>query len=334
MVTIIYPLNNEVGGISTYTRRILKGLRSKGFIFEELPIKKAEIKILGRSFGGIILQNLKKATRRKIKDLTHALYPRVADKNTDIVTIHDLMPFQYKNIYIKNFIDKYTWFSAYKYAKNWKLLLASTNYGKEKIKEFLGVEDEKIKVLYHSIEHDIFYRVKENPYPDDNKIHVLTVSDFNPRKKLDILYQAISQEKDFTLYHIGPVNGWTERYNILKNMATKTDNIKILGPVSIEKLREYYSNADIFVYLSIDEGFGYPPLEAMACGTNVVVSDIPVFREVYKDQAFYTKDENVMDTIKLALKNKKDPVALKNFTLNYSIDKEINEIINIYNSFE
>ncbi len=82
--------------------------------------------------------------------------------------------------------------------------------------------------------------MKENPYPDDNKIHVLTVSDFNPRKKLDILYQAISQEKDFTLYHIGPVNGWTERYNMLKNIATKTDNIKILGPVSIEKLREYY----------------------------------------------------------------------------------------------
>ncbi len=101
-----------------YTRRILKELRSKGFIFEEFPIKNAEIEILGKSFGGIILQNLKKATKRKIKDLTHALYPRVADKNTNIVTIHDLTQLQYKNIYIKSFIDKYTWLSAYKYAKN------------------------------------------------------------------------------------------------------------------------------------------------------------------------------------------------------------------------
>ncbi len=47
-----------------------------------------------------------------------------------------------------------------------------------------------------------------------------------------------------------------------------------------------------------------------------------------------TKDENVVDTLKFALKNKKDPVMLKDFTLNYSIDKEINELINIYNSFK
>ena len=130
------------------------------------------------------------------------------------------------------------------------------------------------------------------------------------------------------------MNGWNERYNFLKSIAEKTDNIKILGPVKTEMLRKYYSNADIFVYLSIDEGFGLPPLEAMACGTNVVVSDIPVFREVYKDYAFYTKDENVMETIKFALKNRRSENELWKFTLNYSLENEIENLLEIYRSLE
>ncbi len=334
LVTIIYPVINNLTGTNSYTRRIMKGLNREGIPFNKVPVKKVEYSLFGKPVGGIISQVIGSMRPLRAKNVTHALSPEVAKKDTDIVTIHDVIPLQYPDIYIKNIYDRIAWKITFRYAKKWKILLASTKYGREKIIEKLNVDDENVRVVYHSVEHDIFFRDNEDPFPNDGKIHVLTVGDFNPRKKYDVLYKAIEDEKDFVLYHIGPVNGWNERYNFLKSMAEKTDNIKILGPVKPEMLRKYYSNADIFVYLSIDEGFGLPPLEAMACGTNVVVSDIPVFREVYKDYAFYTKDENVMETIKFALKNKRSENDLWKFTLNYSLENEINSLLKIYRSLE
>ena len=60
-----------------------------------------------------------------------------------------------------------------------------------------------------------------------------------------------------------------------------------MGRVSDEELVRLYNQADCFVFPSLYEGFGLPPLEAMACGCPVLVSDIPVEREVCGDAALY-----------------------------------------------
>ena len=77
-----------------------------------------------------------------------------------------------------------------------------------------------------------------------------------------------------TPYHIGPVNSWTERAEMLRETASKAGNIRLLGAVDYETLGRYISDADAFVYISDGEGFGLPPTEALACGTNVVVNDL------------------------------------------------------------
>jgi len=56
-----------------------------------------------------------------------------------------------------------------------------------------------------------------------------------------------------------------------------------------------YSNALCFVYPSLYEGFGLPPLEAQACGSPIVISDIPVFKEIYGDSALYFNPLNPYD---------------------------------------
>src|SRR4029450_4204752 len=56
-------------------------------------------------------------------------------------------------------------------------------------------------------------------------------------------------------------------------------HVRALGRVSWDALVGLYNLADVFLFPSWDEGFGYPPIEAMACGAPVVVSDIPVLRE-------------------------------------------------------
>ena len=65
------------------------------------------------------------------------------------------------------------------------------------------------------------------------------------------------------------------------------DGVRLLGAVDDESLPVLYSGATGFVYPSIYEGFGLPPLEAMASGCPVAVSDIPAHREVCEDMAIY-----------------------------------------------
>jgi len=136
-----------------------------------------------------------------------------------------------------------------------------------------------------------------------------------------------------TLYHIGPVNSWKERAEMLRETASKAGNIRLLGAVDDETLRRYISNADAFVYISDGEGFGLPPIEALACGTNVVVNDLPVFRETIGGIATISDIENFEEAILRTLNNKKSREELVNFSKKYSLKNEIDSLIKLYNEF-
>jgi len=72
-------------------------------------------------------------------------------------------------------------------------------------------------------------------------------------------------------------------------------NVRFIGYVSDNELRALYDQAACLVYPSLYEGFGLPPLEAMACGCPVVVSGIPLFSELYGDAAMTCDPENAAD---------------------------------------
>lgn len=72
------------------------------------------------------------------------------------------------------------------------------------------------------------------------------------------------------------------------------DGVLALGRVSDEVLGALYAHADLFVFLSLIEGFGYPPIEALRAGTPVVCSTLDVFREVCGDMARYASPEDAL----------------------------------------
>ena len=154
----------------------------------------------------------------------------------------------------------------------------------------LGVDDQWLQTAPLTAE-----RRRELGLPER---YLLFVSTIEPRKNVARLLQAYRRMPSDTppLVIVG-AQGWGDALD-MKDL----DDGRILLPGYLElpALRELVSGAALLATPSIDEGFGLPAMEALACGTAVVVSDIPVFREVLAEQATYC-DPYSVDSIAEAL---------------------------------
>jgi glycosyltransferase involved in cell wall biosynthesis len=334
VLTVIYPAIRTSTGTRRYVDRILKGLNDFNYPHKEIGIRKFEISVGGKPVGGILSQKLGMGLHRRVGHPNHSLAAEVSPRDPDIVTIHDIIPLAEGNDFIKGGYDRSAYRMMYGNAFNAKILLVSTSTGKKEMTERIGIEEYRVRVIYHSIDLTKFFPDPSNPYPDDGKMHLVTVGDFNPRKRFDLLYNIISREKDFHLYHIGPTNSWKDRAEKMKRVADAAGNISIMGQVDDSTLRRYLTNADLFVYISDAEGFGYPPIEAMACGTNVVVNDLEVFRETIGDVATISTVDNFQDSIYKALNKKKESAFLVEYVKKFSLAREISSMIELYDEFE
>lgn len=168
----------------------------------------------------------------------------------------------------------------------------------------LSVPPEKVRVIYPWVK-DIFFR----PPPAGPAVmegeYLLFLGLRIPHKNLDGLIQAFLGIADeypgLRIVIAGSrystpdmVDRWRE------NPGLKGKLVEILDPADEEIVR-LFAGAKVFVFPSFVEGFGLPPLEAMASGVPVVCSDIPVFREVYGEAVCYVdpKDSNsIVDGIR------------------------------------
>lgn len=120
--------------------------------------------------------------------------------------------------------------------------------------------------------------------------YLLAVATWEPRKNLELLIHTFLDMKEqgllgeHKLVLVGG-RGWKDRR--LAALLSGNDSVIPLGYVPDEQLAPLYSGAEVFVFPSIYEGFGMPVLEARACGTKVVTSDIPELREAGGGDAIY-----------------------------------------------
>ena len=76
-----------------------------------------------------------------------------------------------------------------------------------------------------------------------------------------------------------------------------------------------------------------PPIEALACGTNVVLNDLPIFKETVGGYGFLSSIEKFGETIQFALKNRRDPEILRTRSMEFATEREIKELISLYEEF-
>jgi glycosyltransferase involved in cell wall biosynthesis len=186
-----------------------------------------------------------------------------------------------------------------KLIKRFDVIVAVSENTKQDIIDLLGINQDKIKVIYPGLNTEFVNIKLSGPKINEVKIkynlpdkYILYLGTVEPRKNVDGLIVAYNEFR--RNYHgfsniklvIAGAKGWKSRkvYCEWKKSEFKKD-ILFLGYIDWQDKAYLYNLADVFVYPSFYEGFGFPPLEAMASGTPVITSFASSLPEVVGDAA-------------------------------------------------
>jgi len=180
---------------------------------------------------------------------------------------------------------------------------------KGELMKYLDVEPSKIEVVYHGVDN-IFQKSPANRILEwkkkkglDNKLIVGYLGSIFNRRHIPVLVEAVEllrrDRPEIVLYIVG--KDLTHPPQDVASLVNK-DWILWEERMENEDIPLFYSALDVFAYISEYEGFGLPPLEALACGTVPVVLNKSSLGEIYQDIAFLS-DEPVIEQVAEALKN-------------------------------
>src|SRR3989338_2882924 len=235
-------------------------------------------------------------------------------KAKKITVVHDLIAYRYPDeLHPKTEFKSATLtispniVETQKIRLNWvkkesDVVLADSLSTKDDLIKFLGIEKDRIRVVYPAI-NVITPSQKEKEtvlsrYNLKASRYILSVGKVEPRKNISRLIEAFSKTKinDVSLVIVGP-EGWD---NKMLETKGRIANISFLGFVPDLDLYALYSQALFFVYPSLYEGFGYPVVEAMSLGCPVAVSNASALAEVAGNSALLFEPTNT-DQIKNTL---------------------------------
>ncbi len=260
-----------------------------------------------------------------------------------VITVHDLAfkslsgAFTKKTILWKNFMTGAS-------IKKANRIIGITNFSKSELNKHYKNISHKIDVVYNGFNrlnktnidmNNVSYNIKKE---SSNK-YILTVSTISPRKNIDTLIKAFNLIKDNHKVNliIGGSNGWLyESIYSLVDSLKLNDRVIFTGRINDDELKYLYKNANVFVYPSLYEGFGLPPLESMSYGVKTIVSDVECLREVSGETCSYfpPKDERKLsELLDDFFKNEKDTKTYdyENILSRYSWEKCGKETVEVYN---
>ncbi|MGF7072678.1 glycosyltransferase family 4 protein [Mucilaginibacter sp. R-33] len=213
--------------------------------------------------------------------------------NNQVITIHDVAFLVNPQWFSKNFVRFYK-FLIPKISRKAKLIFTVSDFSKTEIVKYLHVETAKIKVIYNGISE----LPSPTPVKADHGKYILAVGSIDKRKNIQNLVQAFGsiKHRGIRLIIVGDSN---PIFNNEDNAHLDAHpDIIFTGRVNDHELAGLYSKASLFVYPSLYEGFGIPPLEAMAQGCPTLVSDIDSLREVCGDASVYVNPLDVAEISK------------------------------------
>lgn len=318
-------------GIGTYVKHIIDSGIYDIALGDETDIKKYAHDICVIDYKSKIysIREQFKFPYRKLKkmksDILHIPHYNVPIfyRGRMFVTIHDLaqlilsdmLPNKLAYFYAKIML----WIATHKA----EIIFTVSENTKKDIIRFFKIKPEKIVVTYNGVDLEEFEEKEKSEYkylynrysiPPNKKV-ILYVANLKPHKNHINLMEAFKDIDDIentVLVFVGKtfdnpiVDEFKKKYNM-------EDKIICTGSVNQRELIDFYNMADLFVFPSLYEGFGIPPLEAMACGTPVACSNVSSLPEVVGDAAYTFDPKNaneIKNAINILLKDEKERMRL------------------------
>jgi glycosyltransferase involved in cell wall biosynthesis len=314
-------MDGQYSGVSEYTLNLLNKLfeidrknnyklfyNSAQDVDNKIPnfngrVETVSTKFSNKIFNYVMQKGLKYPLLDKLLgvDVFYAPHTNFSALSKDckkIITVHDLSYLRYKEFFS---IRKNFWHSMINVKKiltEFDTIVAISENTKRDLIEILNIPENKIVVIhsgvgdeYRSVAKDNFEMKKVREKYNLPKDFILYLGTIEPRKNVEgaILafekYLFESNDCNLNLILAG-ANGWKNKevFDIINNSEFK-DRITYLGYIEKEDKKYLYNLTKLLLFPSFYEGFGFPPLEAMSCGTPVITSNISSLPEVVQDGA-------------------------------------------------
>jgi glycosyltransferase involved in cell wall biosynthesis len=301
--------SSSLTGVQRYTLEILKRLDK----IETIAPKQPQDGLKGHLWEQTILPN-----RLGNKLLWSPANTGPLAVRRQVLTIHDLSPLDHPENFSRGFSAWYK-FLLPRLMRRVSRVLTVSEYSRKRVIELAHIEPERVFAVHNGVEARFQPRskpeveqVKKNlglPSPH----YVLSLSSLEPRKNLHRLLQAWAQ-----VYPELPEEVWLViaggkgRSLVFREVSFDPlpPRVYLTGRVQDQDLPALYTGALAFIYPSVYEGFGLPPLEAMATGTPIITGNLTSLPEVVADAGLMVDPYNV-EAIAEALKRLIDEEALR-----------------------
>lgn len=319
-------------GVGTYIRNVVRTLgrldRENKYLLIGPPAKVQEIGVLPSNFHGVPLtspersvegyRDFRIALKRLNCDLVHIpnlfSIPR-ALPCPYVMTVHDMLDHMAHPRTQSGFWAALYFRLTKRVLDGAERIFAVSNFTRNEIEKLFDIPSDRVEVVYNAIDErflhghatgadlDLIARRYQVTYP-----FLLYAGRISPHKNVVRMIEAFSALKtelqkdhafpDLKLIIIGDdLSGNPDLRRTVVRSGVQND-VRFLGFVPIETLRIFYDAAKIFVFPSLYEGFGLPPLEAMVHGTPVVTSNVSSLPEVVGNAAVLVNPENVFEIMR------------------------------------
>lgn len=314
-----HSIGLQQGGNERYAEGLLKGIsevETKDFTFTVFFNNRTQIPGFLKEnpsfeFETVSTSSLKrflfelplKVKKTKV-DILHTQYHIPLFTNVpSIITFHDVSYLTHPEFFPYFEKIKMSFFMPYS-VKKAKKIISVSEFSKKEIKRIYGIPENRICSIYNGIS-DEFKIISENDIQKTLKKYkiftpyILTVSNIQPRKNLKGLvksfFRILKENKNFpcNLVIVGKKLWlYDEIFSEIRNSEFK-EKVIFTDYIDNSDLIGLYNGAKMFVYVSFYEGFGFPVLEAMACGCPVITSNVSSLPEIVGNAAIMVNPSNI-----------------------------------------